>query len=1841
MPAPQAISPTDVELLDELGRGVHSVVFRARRQSCDYAVKMPLFGDEDRLDVVAKSFLREATALARVRHSALPAVKEVGWSNDLPYLVMELVAGETLAARLRRGVLAESEVVDLGVQLADALACIHRCGLVHHDVSTSNILFDAHTDAVRLIDFGFAQTAPLSVSVERAVLPRAEIAGPAVDLFALGCVLFECVTALPPFAGVDPRPLLERRGDHHDLQPQISRPFARLLRRLMRLDRQPPYEDAASLERDLRSLSHPDGGHSIGHPPNPHLSTAVPVALVGRERELDRLRLAWRTSATRQGQVVLVRGCSGSGKTRVIQSFIDELAEAREVYFLFKCQHGQREPFAWVRRLIHSYLARFEGLSPSMREEALTAFRRLAGDAAPLLSVLSARLGRIFADAPPAPRGDGAEEIFAEGLAEFLLKLLNESAPATVVVDDVQWLDPGSRSVLSRLSDREGARALIILATRDDGDEWLEVGRLTRTFNPERVWELSLEPLDDAGVAELIDAYLGNQPYDLELLRFVITVSGRTPLSVLEVLRVVLEHGALVPHWGRWRFDMVRAAGLGVPRDGLELLARRLDTLRPSTVELLFTAVVLGTNFDVQLLCDVTGGGEPEVSAGLTEACGAMLMEAVGGEFRFVHDSVREVLLRRIASAKLCELHQRVGDALKRSLEDSANSETTGSTSSASTPALKVGLIYSVASHYTAGLRDEYPRQVLDSCVAAGQLAFRTFDNELALRYFREAERAAGRLHVELPLQVRLEIAEAHLRTGDVETGIRRFGEIAETTEDTVMRARTLSRIAFAQAHHNRSQAWEAFNSAFETLGARAPSGTFAALLVAVWCWLRWVLLPCRPPSDHAERTRLEVLGELYYQAARLAVNDGMPGRVIEVALRGLVPAERLGPSGVLCNAYLLYSFMLTVLGVRRYSRVYLDRAEAIARATADPSIYGHMLQVQVVVLAWAGDIVEAVHAAGRSLIEYGRWRELSEFCITIYNLQQIEGLRGRCRDAWRWVELAISRLRNHGGAAVTVEYIEDTARAALMAQGREREADALLSPLRETKRVGVPRAIAGMASYGADVRLFTECGRLDEGFEAIVAGVEAKGFNPKRVHLEMTEYYVHVAHARVHAVLRATEAERTVRLAKLRRALSDLKKSARIPLIEAHALVVDGFRAYFEGDLGSASRLLGRAEQLGQEQAAPWVLYSVHRARAHIARSRGELESAQDQARLAESMAKEHRQTYRLRWIREEFQLRAATRSAMEPSSSSSSAELLSLESGTGGFRHRSRAYLRSLVRLDQQTDLSREAQARTVIDELVESLSADRGFLFLAHSWPDSEEADGSLVPRKVSLKVVSLPSETGGEHRLDLVAARNVRGVDINDTDYDSVLVEDLFALGEPDDAEYAGPGAQSTDFFEGRAVLAVPIIMRRQRIGVVYLDRPRRLWPFSSQDRETLLALADQIPLVFELGRTLRARGRAERTQRSAEKLAAIGRLAGGIAHDFNNMLSVIISSTEQILARDLSTSVLEETNTIQSAARRARDLTRQLLSFSRGQYLNLSVVDLNPLIERLAPIFRRLIGNSTLELDLGENLCSVEVDPAQVDQVLTNLVVNAGDAMVRPGVLTIQTRVVSIADSRDDPRSVQPGTYARIVVSDTGEGMDPATLNHVFEPFFTTKAARSGTGLGLATAYGIITQGGGHISVESKLTHGTSFTILLPAAKQRSLTVPSLVPEHDVKKGRTILLVDDEPLVRKATSRLLRSMGYTVLAAESGEVALALASQHLEEIDLVLTDVVMPEMNGLDLARELSRRSPSLKILFMSGFTDGVLAERGVLKPGVMYLQKPIQKDALADCLANALGRELN
>ncbi len=1835
MRVPSVSSPPGIQLLDELGRGVHSSVYKARRDGRYYAVKVPLCQDREHLERVAQSFLREATALARVRHPALPAVMEVGWNSRAPYLIMELVAGETLASRLEKGPVDESEAVEIAAQLAEALHSVHQSGLLHRDITTSNILFDAHTGAVRLIDFGFVGSAPFlgpssSFSTHPAV---SKLAGPEVDLFALGCILFESVTALSPFVGVDPTPLLERQGDHKYLQPYVSRPFASVLRRLLQLGSEPRFVDTAQLLAALRQLS--DGRES--HPrlsisPSTQLAKEAPVGLVGRERELEQLKLAWRTSRSRQGQVVLVRGRSGMGKTRLLKAFLDEVSEEGDNCLVFKCSHGQREPFAWVRRLIHAYLNNLDALPEVDKLEALSRFKELAGDAAPLVRVLSPRLAAILQGSRPPPHGDGAEEIFAEGLADFLLKLLNHSTPVTVVLDDVQWLDPGSRRVLGRLTEGEGARALIVLAARDGQDDWLDVGKLMRAFNPERVWELPLEPLQDALVARLIEAYLGYQPYDLDLLRFVATINDGTPLGILEILRALLDGGALVPNWGKWKFDAAVAANLDIPRSGSELLARRIASLRPDTHEALTAAAVLGMTFSRRLLASVCCRSEHDTRLALEEACGALLIEAVQDEHRFVHDSIREALLGGLTKERLESLHQSVAEALRSSLAAKREDDTTPSTAPGITDASRTTLVYAIATHYAAGLRAQHPEEVLSACVEAGRLAYQSYDNALALKHFRTALEAAQQLGKSLSPEDSLLIAELHIRTGEVETGIQRFRQIAEATQDRTTRAHALSRIVFAQTHHDRKDAWHTIGQAFRTLDVTPPSGTLLALLGGFIQWVRWALLSPSRARSIQERRELEIVCVLYQQAARLASYDGKAGHILEVAFRGLTPADRLGSAGTRCKSYLIYSFVLTVLGVVRLGRKYLRQAEELAAESRDPVVYAHMLQLRAMTLAWAGDIRGAMQAGARSLTEYGRWRELDEYCITAYNQQQIDGLRGRNLEAWKWMDLAISRLAKHDGIPVTVEFIEDSARAALVALGRERETESLLGRLTEPKGRGVSKAIPSVPSYGSSVRLFTECGKLDAKFEALTREVAAEGYNPRRVHLEMTEYYVHVAHARVHQCIRAAGEELLSKLPQLREALADLKKAARIPLLRAHALVVDGYCAFFEGRLQKAIRLFDAAQALGESEAAPWVLFAAHRGRAHLARSQGMIETANDQARIAEALARAHRATYRIRWIREEFDLRSPTFEYSLSSSDNLGRRASALAAGHAVPV----GYLQSLVRIDQQTDLGKTQQAKAVVDELIGTMRAARGFLFLLADWPEAADQPEAHQGDDAQPKLMGRREDHGFESQVNLVAARSSRGLDISETDYDRTLVTDLCTFGETGAEEGEPLGAAAISAYAGYSVLAAPLIMRGRRVGLVYLDRPRRESPFSDREREVLTGLAGQVPLVFELGHSLRVRDSAEQTQRSAEKLEAIGRLAGGIAHDFNNMLSVISSSTEHILEGAVVPAIAEEATTIRSATERARDLTRQLLSFSRGQYLNPELVDVNALIQRLQSVFQRLLGAAELKLDLEPNLVQVLADPAQIDQVLTNLVVNAGDAMSGKGLLHIETRNITFHGGRSDPGGMKRGTYARIVVADTGEGMDEATLHRMFEPFFTTKAARSGTGLGLATSYGIIKHSGGHIAVESERGRGTTFAIHLPASKERSSR--QAPPVSKTRKGkRTILLVDDEPLVRKATGRLLRVLGYEVISAESGEAALKAAHEQLDTIDLVLTDVVMPEMNGLDLARELSRLSPKLRILFMSGFTDGVLAERGVLKPGVMYLQKPIQREALEGLLTSALG----
>ena len=382
-----------------------------------------------------------------------------------------------------------------------------------------------------------------------------------------------------------------------------------------------------------------------------------------------------------------------------------------------------------------------------------------------------------------------------------------------------------------------------------------------------------------------------------------------------------------------------------------------------------------------------------------------------------------------------------------------------------------------------------------------------------------------------------------------------------------------------------------------------------------------------------------------------------------------------------------------------------------------------------------------------------------------------------------------------------------------------------------------------------------------------------------------------------------------------------------------------------------------------------------------------------------------------------------------------------------------------------------------------------------------------------------------------------------------------------------------------------------------------------------------------------------RKRLEEEFRHAQRMESVGRLAGGVAHDFNNLLGVISGYTELTLASLPDESpVRHDLEQVQLASQRAADLTGQLLAFSRRQILRPKVLDLNMHLHNLEKMLRRLVGEDVeIALQLEQGLGKIYVDPGQVDQVFMNLVVNARDAMPYGGTLKISTESTELlARHAVLSESLKPGPYVAVTVADTGVGMDAETVQRIFEPFFTTKEQGKGTGLGLATVYGIVQQSGGLITVRSTPGKGTEFKILLPIVGDVLPNLGDTLTNHLPHGTESILLVEDEPALRELTRRTLTELGYTVTVAGSGNEAVDLFPGAHPRIDLLLTDVVMPGMSGPQLAESLKASEPALKVLFVTGYTDEAIVQHGVLQEGVQLINKPLRAHVLAKALRDIL-----
>ncbi|OLD16352.1 MAG: hypothetical protein AUJ01_10645 [Acidobacteria bacterium 13_1_40CM_3_65_5] len=461
-------------------------------------------------------------------------------------------------------------------------------------------------------------------------------------------------------------------------------------------------------------------------------------------------------------------------------------------------------------------------------------------------------------------------------------------------------------------------------------------------------------------------------------------------------------------------------------------------------------------------------------------------------------------------------------------------------------------------------------------------------------------------------------------------------------------------------------------------------------------------------------------------------------------------------------------------------------------------------------------------------------------------------------------------------------------------------------------------------------------------------------------------------------------------------------------------------------------------------------------------------------------------------------------------------------------------------------------------------------------------------------------------------------------------DEMLGQSVFDFLHPDDRELAGIRMTEALQRPGETVAA--------EVRFKHADGTWRIMEAVGVNR-----LKDpSVGAIIVNARDITERRKLEEQLRQAQKMEAVGQLAGGVAHDFNNLLTAILGycnlMIDDIPKEDPLRQDLEE---IKSAGERAAALTRQLLAFSRRQMLQPQVVDLNALVRQLEKLLRRLISEDVeLVTALAPSLPAVKVDPASIEQVLVNLAVNARDAMPDGGRLTIETSTVELDSSYVGTHpSVVPGRYVMLTVSDTGQGMDAATRARIFEPFFTTKDQGKGSGLGLATVYGIIQQSGGSIWVYSEPGQGTSFKVYLPTTESTASTRASDRGGDSAKKGwETVLLVEDEDAVRALAREVLRRHGYVVLEARHGLDALRLAERHPDTIHLMVTDIVMPHMSGRDLADRLAEVRPKMKVLFMSGYTDHAAMHRH-LTPGAAFLQKPFTPETFARKVRSMLDEQ--
>ena len=1227
-----------------LGKGAFASVYRARRHGVDYAVKL---GHDHRSEEADLRLRREAALLARIRHPGVVRVHASGRVGKRPYLVMDLIRGNTVAKLLERGPLIEEQTVAIGVAIASALAAAHRLGAVHQDVKPENVV--VAQEGAKLIDFGLAQRtfskrddsvvgSILYSAPEQTRMLRRPIDGRS-DLYALGGVLFACVTGRPPFEAEKPEQLLKLHAAAPvpavlALRPNAHPMLSAIIGKLLAKDPDDRYQTADALTQDLLRLKDTTEAFTLGLGDSATTTLTFDTQLVGRNAELDRL-IGWWSNEVRKGKggLAFIEGAPGAGKSRLVREVLARAVAERALIMEGKCAAGGSTAFGPLREALNDHLKSLEHLPPASRDAAQERIREAAGESAGLLKGFSPLLGHLL-DRVPAVASTH-EDQFYEALVALFTRLSSSSGGAVVFIDDVQWVDEGTRQVLTRLSRRaDQCPLLLVTAARNDPGSEEGRNRCFAELQGSIKEHVSLQPLDEAATETLISQLVGGEGVSREVLEQISRRAQGSPFAAGEYLRAAQDAAVLELDWGTWSAREGAFERLALPQDVLELVSRRIDGLDERVRRLLSFAAAQGNRFEPRLLAMVAQIDPTEVDLTIGHALDAHVIERVGSaRYVFVHDRIRESLLAGLSAEALCSIHQQTADSMERRREDSPE------------------YVYALAQHYIHGNAERHRARLFEAAIAAGQYALKDHAPGEAIVYFTHALEAAAAVNIVVSTAAREDIAEAFFRAGNIAEAITHLRiAIDEQALGSLRRIRT-----WIHYIHVLTGGWrmdlidDAFKSAFRELGVISPArlslGNVLSTLCAWTMWLTASLLGLGLGGVSGEkRERVKAFVELTWLTGYSSAYQLRMHLLVFTLLRKLWAAYRLGPSRELARAYGDYGIVLGELGVAKAAERYTEKGRAMYEQLGDQIGLANHHTYHAVTKTLYGDIAGAQKQLEHAISDFGAWLEPGEVNNAFGQLMTDLPARGCFREALQVLEALerdtrISTIHDGEvshlwmGNAALCYAVMGNARRALSYLERGKNVYLMPSAAPFTRGQYLMNATATYLELeGHDAELediFTEWDRT------ITAP-------PFLLFVFLRTFYVYRVVARLRQFSAASGEEKRVRQKQLEKALFALKLSAKPRWLKQYALVYQAAYDVQRRRWEAAENRLKAAEALAETTLSPQVFYEIAVQRALIAQAHGRAEATALSAYAAHGVAQRNGWTGRARRVLADFGLEA-----------------------------------------------------------------------------------------------------------------------------------------------------------------------------------------------------------------------------------------------------------------------------------------------------------------------------------------------------------------------------------------------------------------------------------------------------------------------------------------------------------------------------------------------------------------------------------------------------------------------